>query len=740
MAYNVFLLKLKLDISIMQIKISVIKNKFDNKPVNHTCTYDELLLLLTTFIKISKNEAPGFIAGHFVNERRITENLESRTLITLDVDKFNGNLDELVETLKELDNYRYIAYSTASHTINKPCVRIILFLANEIITKDYSSLAKQYISTLSKKLQESLDLEASTTANKVFRLPIIPNDDYLPWICENAGLEINLNNFLVETNYKDTQEDDLLKTINNTPLDLGGDNKKTVIGWLKKFPSDTTDYHTWFKVGMALHHQFSGGEGGLDIWTRWTKKDKRIRENGEAYYISRIEKISYCYNSIRGETSNPITFASIIELIKKNDVEDEDNDYIKEDQNNDIFKTKINRKMWIDTTGKTLKPKFTKSNFELLLKHYKIKIKYDIIKKDLCIDFDNKRKTNINNAINDIQLLCSLNDLPINLVNNTINNFAWENVYNSWKVWVESKKWDGIDRLEEFYNTISVIPEHECIRKTYLWKFLLQLTHITCLNEEIRPKSAKLVLTLQGKTNIGKTTWVSKLVSDEVYDHIVIGHTLNLHDETNVKKVLEHVIVELGELGATYKKSDIDAIKNFISAPENVLNIKYLSRAEKNRRTTVFVSTVNEFSFLQDSTGNSRFMCLSVTKCDIFHKIDMQQLYAQVLEYAKNNLNESYYLNKEESELQTMINETMEVMSPFEEKLADVFEIESNKRENIMNATNVLLTLGYNQQFIKKAHTNEISKILDKIGFIRHTKNPKGWFMPPKRIKESLGF
>lgn len=729
---NVFLIKLNLHIKIMQIKISVIKNKFDNKPINHVCTYSELLTMLTTFITIAKDDAPAFIAGHFKNDRRITENLESRTLITLDVDKFDGTLDNFIGTIKELDKYRYIAYSTASHTFDKPRVRIVLFLDQEIETEIYSQLAKHFVSTLSKELQDALDIEASTTANKPFILPIFPHPEYIHWYNENAGISVDLKAFggTNETITDNVEDNSLLLTIKNKPLAFEGDAKKTIIAWLKKYPANQTDHDAWLRVGMALHHQFEGGIDGLDLWERWSKKDDRVRENGEAYYLKRIENIKTRYNSIRADTVNPTTFATIIAKVKENEKLE------KKEITNKLRSKPLCRSLWVDTKGKNLNPKFTENNFEVLLKYYKIELKYNIIKKEIETYIDGKKVINTNNAIHGIKLLCSLNDLPTNLVNDTVNYFAWENSYNSWQMWVDSKKWDGIDRLQDFYNTIQVIPEHECVKEIYLWKFLLQLIHITCLNEDLRPKVAKLVLTLQGATNTGKTTWTSKLIDDTMYDHLMLGHTLNLHDETNVKKVLEHVIVELGELGATYKKSDIDAIKNFISAPENAINVKFLARAEKNRRTTVFVSTVNEFSFLQDSTGNSRFMCLSVILCDIFHTIDMQQLYAQVLDYARKNPNESYFLNKEEAKLQANINETMEVMSPFEEKLHDIFELESNQRENIMNATNILLTIGYNQQFIKKAHTNEISKILDKMQFVRHNKSPRGWFMPPKRIKD----
>lgn len=715
----------------MQIKISVVKNRFDNKPVNHNCTYNELLTLLTTFTRASKEDAPAFIAGHFTGERRITENLESRTLITLDIDKYTGTLDDLIVTLKQLDKYRYIAYSTASHTVDKPRIRVVLFLTNEVETAKYKESVKQFISTLSKDLQYSLDIEASTTANKVFILPIFPHDNYIHWYNENAGLTIDLNTIETNTdNNEDIEDKSILLSIKNRPVEFEGDNRNTVIAWLKKYPANQTDHDAWFKVGMALHHQFQGSEEGLDIWERWSKKDNRIREDGEAYYLKRIDNLKTRYNSIRADSINPTTFATIIAKVKEKDLLE------KKQITNKLRSKPLCRSLWVDTKGKNLNPKFTDNNFEILLKYYKIDLKYNIIKKDVEAYIDGNKVININNAIHGIKLLCSLNDLPTNLVNDTVNYFAWENSYNSWRVWVDSKKWDGIDRLQDFYNTIEVIPEHECVKEIYLWKFLLQLIHITCLNEELRPKVAKLVLTLQGKTNTGKTTWTSKLIDDCMYDHLMIGHTLNLHDKTDVKKVLEHVIVELGELGATYKKSDIDAIKNFISSPENAIDVKFIARAEKNRRTTVFVSTVNEFSFLQDSTGNSRFMCLSVTLCDIFHNIDMQQLYAQVLDYARKNPNESYFLSKEECKLQTTINESMEVMSPFEEKIYDVFDLDNDKRDILMNATNILVTIGYNQQFIKKTHTNEIAKILDKMDFKRHNKAPRGWYMPPKKIKD----
>jgi hypothetical protein len=59
----------------------------------------------------------------------------------------------------------------------------------------------------------------------------------------------------------------------------------------------------------------------------------------------------------------------------------------------------------------------------------------------------------------------------------------------------------------------------------------------------------------------------------------------------------------------------------------------------------------------------------------------------------------------------------------------------------IYNATNLLEELGFNinQMVHKKNLTNEIAKILDSYGFKR-SPNPRGWYIPSKRITNDLGF
>lgn len=718
----------------MLLKIATLKNKFDRFPLDQSLSYSEFQQLLSTFTICGKDDAAAVISGHFNGKERHTQNLHSKSLIILDIDSYTGSIADLAANLKrDLEQYKVISHSTASHTPENPRIRIILFLATRIETESYQQIAANFINRLSNSLKKAIDLTASTTPNKIFYLPIKPTEDYQEWFWENNGdlIEPAIYDFEAAASSEDPK-DGLLITTKQQPLDNLTD--EDIIKYLKNYRADTTDHDEWFSVGLALHHQYEGKLKGLKIWEAWSKADKRIKEDGERYYPG-VDHLKSRWNSIPQNSHNPLTFATIIHRINYQATIKQNNIY----KNYGEILAPISNKKWIDTYGKTNSPLFTNANFQVLLKEYNIEIKFDVIKKEQVIFFDGKKEFNINSALNRIKLLCTLNKLPYSLVNDTVNQIAFSNKFNSWKDWIESIEWDGVDRLPEFYDTIKVLPEHTEIREIYLRKWLLQMIHITCMNDGNKPKMARMVLTFQGKSSIGKTTWVAGLTPASMYDYGATGVILDTNKDFSIKKCIEHVIVELGELASTYRKSDIDALKNFISSHTDIIEIKYIARAEKYRRMTVFCATVNEMNFLQDQTGNTRFLCLPVLKCNGFHNIDLQQLYAQLLVYVKNNSDEDYNLTHDETTSQTQINNELESISPLEEALEAIFDLESNTRNKLYNATNILLQLGYVRPQITKKHTNEMARILDKLGFKRNS-NPRGWYLPPKRINNDDEF
>ncbi len=705
-------------------KISLLKNYKDNYPVDQSLSYVELEKLLTTFTPSAKNNAQGLISGNFSHGRRITSNLSSKSLIFLDVDYYDKSIVELEKLIKcELEGYKFIAYTTASHIPEKARARITLFLNKEVNKmEDFKLIASGFIESLGNELKKSIEILSSVTPNHFMYLPIIPNDKYVPWHLVNNGKYVNNEEFLSRRPKEYEFDDPLLNITRNAKLDISHDD---IISCLQNYKASECDYHEWREVGQALHHQYTGGITGFRLWDKWSKGDKRPHQyQGTASNEAK-------WNSFSLNRDNPLTFATILYKAKQ-----------RAPVNSFTSYNPVNRLKWAHTSGKAMTPIFSEENCHILFKEYNIAIKYDVIKKENIITFDGKRKDDGGNEdITRIKLLFALNKLPntLNLLEQTLHLIGRENKFNSWKNWIESKPWDGKDRFNELCDTVTVRDEHIKIREVYFKRWLIQMIHMTCLNDGPSPNSCRLVLIFQGKQLIGKSTWLTSLVPNNMKDYVQIGKSLNTNNDMDVLSCIRRVFVELGEITATFRKSDTENIKNFITSPVDILNRKYDREHETHRRRTVFFGTTNESNFLPDKTGNSRFLVLPVLKCNVKHTVDMQQLYAQLLIEALTI--DNYNLLGEEYELQSKCNEEFESISALEEKFVATFDVDNKECKTVYTATRVLEELGFNiaQMSNKKRIANEMGSILNKHGFKKNA-YPRGWFLPSKRINDDLDF
>jgi hypothetical protein len=99
--------------------------------------------------------------------------------------------------------------------------------------------------------------------------------------CREIGLKVLVGNNLkpISTNCSskiEVKQDDSVK---NEEVVEEFDNYKRKVDIsddeLLRILSDTcdgSDYHQWVRVGIALHHQFSGGNAGLDIFDEWSEQ------------------------------------------------------------------------------------------------------------------------------------------------------------------------------------------------------------------------------------------------------------------------------------------------------------------------------------------------------------------------------------------------------------------------------------------------------------------------------------
>jgi len=263
-----------------------------------------------------------------------------------------------------------------------------------------------------------------------------------------------------------------------------------------------------------------------------------------------------------------------------------------------------------------------------------------------------------------------------------ITSVADENLYNPVGIWIGSKAWDGIDRLEAFYDTVRE-KEGFTNKKMLMRRWLISAVAVAMSSGGLR---ARGVLVFQGQQYAGKTRWIDSLAPKGL-ELIKTGRSLNVHDKDSVKQILSCWIAELGELDSTFKKSDIAALKAFLTNDYDELRRPYAAGESVYQRRTVFAASVNEETFLHDPTGNTRFWCIPVKSINPDHGLDMQQLWAQVYGLWKSG--EQHYLTNEEARMLESSNENFAVASSIAEMVTTHLDWENPDRQ-WLSASDVL--------------------------------------------------
>jgi putative DNA primase/helicase len=204
--------------------------------------------------------------------------------------------------------------------------------------------------------------------------------------------------------------------------------------------------------------------------------------------------------------------------------------------------------------------------------------------------------------------------------------------------------------------------------------------------------SAEGALVLQGKQLIGKTYWMIKLVPFAFKGLIKEAMKLNTNNKDDVMKVTRTWIAELGEIATTFKASEVEDLKNFITTSTDEYRAPYGEIPKPYPRRTIFYGSVNEQSFLKDMTGNRRYWVIAANKINYNHNIDMQQLWAEIKILFEEG--ESYRLTEEEHKLLNEENEQFMIQDPLQEAILKTFDWQSAGRYNALTALEVLNHLG----------------------------------------------
>lgn len=162
-------------------------------------------------------------------------------------------------------------------------------------------------------------------------------------------------------------------------------------------------------------------------------------------------------------------------------------------------------------------------------------------------------------------------------------------------------KWDGVRRLE------TLVIDYLGAEDSRLTRAMTR-KHFTAAVARVMNPGCKYdyCLILAGPEGLGKSTLLSIMGGEWFND------SLSLQDgKAGMEQLRCCWIGELAEL-AGMKRSEVEAVKAYISRQDDIYRGAYQSVVERHPRQCIFCGTTNEALFLKGDTGNRRFWVIEI--------------------------------------------------------------------------------------------------------------------------------
>ena len=218
-----------------------------------------------------------------------------------------------------------------------------------------------------------------------------------------------------------------------------------------------------------------------------------------------------------------------------------------------------------------------------------------------------------------------------------VDNTAHRHRVHPVKQFIEEVQWDGVERVETLLITYLGAADTEYTRT------VTRKTLVAAVARIYNPGCKfDYILSLKGKQGIGKSSILKRLAGEWFSDSLV-----SMAGKEAFEQLCNVWIMEIGEL-ASMKRSEIENVKNFLSAQEDKYRPAYARRVSEFPRQCIFVATTNEAYFLRDKTGNRRFWVVECNRphtktWDEITDDEVHQIWAEAKHYYDKG--EKLYLN-----------------------------------------------------------------------------------------------
>lgn len=254
-------------------------------------------------------------------------------------------------------------------------------------------------------------------------------------------------------------------------------------------------------------------------------------------------------------------------------------------------------------------------NFEIALDNdsrLKGKIKFDEFSQQTYLMGSTPWETSRNNyrawsSFDDSALFAILqSDYGLNSRNDyfdALKNVAMRNRFHPVRDLLNSLKWDEREHIR------GLLPDYLGAEDTEYTYQVWRLWMLGAVSRIFQP-GCKFDYTVifQGRQGLGKSTFLQLMALNDGWFNDSLD---SLDSDKAAQSLMGSWIIELAELKSLARTAGgVDSVKRFLTATQDKYRVPYERRADIFLRQSVFAGTTNKSDFLQDETGNRRFLII----------------------------------------------------------------------------------------------------------------------------------
>ena len=268
-----------------------------------------------------------------------------------------------------------------------------------------------------------------------------------------------------------------------------------------------------------------------------------------------------------------------------------------------------------DGIEKSKKVLQTVRNFEIIMENDELisgKIKFDEFSQQMYLTGTVPWESSKNNyrawsSYDDSALFSILqSDYGMNSRNDyfdALKNVAMKNKFHPVRDILDSLTWDGKEHIR------NLLPEYLGVEDTEYQYQVMRLWMLGAVSRVYKP-GCKFDYTVifKGRQGLGKSTFLQLLALNDNWFNDSLD---SLDSDKAAQSLMGSWIIELAELKSLARTAGgVDSVKRFLTATQDKYRVPYERRADIFLRQCVFAGTTNKEDFLQDETGNRRFLII----------------------------------------------------------------------------------------------------------------------------------